>query len=225
MATFKDRLNEAMMLRDIKPSELAKLSGVNEGAISQYRKGSYKAGQRSLEKIAAVLRVSIPWLMGADVPMEEDVPEAQIKHKLHLTHITEDMPNNVTPITTDRIPLVGRIACGEPILAEEHIEDHVDLPRHIKADFALECSGDSMIGAGIRDGDIVYIRKQPTVENGEIAAVVIDGEEATLKRFYRSGNKVMLSAENPAYDPFVYVGEEINTIRIVGRAVGFTHKL
>lgn len=71
------RLNEAMMLRDIKPSELAKLSGVNEGAISQYRKGSYKAGQRSLEKIAAVLRVSMPWLMGADVPMEEDVPEAQ----------------------------------------------------------------------------------------------------------------------------------------------------
>ena len=103
--------------------------------------------------------------------------------------------------------------------------NYIDLPGHIKADYALFRKGDSMINAGINDGDIVYIRTQETVENGQIAAVLVDerNTEATLKRFYFSGNTVMLNAENPAYDPLVYVGEEIANVHVIGLAVAFTH--
>lgn len=120
-----------------------------------------------------------------------------------------------------KIPLVGTIACGDPILAEENIEDYVEIPKHIKADFALTCKGDSMINARIFSGDIVYIRQQETVENGEIAAVLID-EEATLKRVRLFPDRIILEPENPMYDPFVYRGDEMNNVRILGKAVAFT---
>ncbi len=129
------------------------------------------------------------------------------------------------PAPMGRAPLLGRIACGEPILAEENIEDYVDLPKHITADFALECRGDSMIGAGIQDGDVVYIRQQPEVENGQIAAVLVGDEEATLKRFYFDGQAIQLVAENPKFAPMVFTGEDINKVRVIGRAVAFTHSL
>lgn len=139
---------------------------------------------------------------------------------------SDDLPSNLTPLAPmDQIPLVGDIACGTPILAEENITDYVDLPGHIRADFALTCRGDSMIGAGIQDGDIVYIRHQETVENGQIAAVLVGSEEATLKRFYRSNNAVTLNAENPSYAPMVFVGEEAAQIRILGLAIAFTHPI
>ena len=116
------------------------------------------------------------------------------------------------------IPLVGSIACGTPILAEQNIEARIGVPALWRADFALTCHGNSM-AAMIQDGDIVCIRKQPEVENGEIAAVRI-GEEATLKRFYRQGDTVMLQAENPAFSPLVYTRDQLNEITIEGRVVG-----
>ena len=127
--------------------------------------------------------------------------------------------------TSRRVPLIGTIACGTPILAGENVEREVLLPENVSADFCLRCKGDSMINARIYDGDIVFIRKQPSVENGEIAAVLIDDmadvAEATLKRVYVYENKIILSAENTNYEPFVYVGEEMNNVRIVGKAVAF----
>lgn len=116
------------------------------------------------------------------------------------------------------VPLVGRIACGTPILAEQNIEARIGVPALWRADFALTCHGNSM-AAMIQDGDIVCIRKQPEVENGEIAAVRI-GEEAALKRFYRQGDTVMLQAENPAFSPLVYTRDQLNEITIEGRVVG-----
>lgn len=133
--------------------------------------------------------------------------------------------SNIFPLPRmTKIPLVGQIACGTPILAEENIINYIDMPESMKADFALLCKGDSMIGAGINDGDVVYIHKQCTVENGQIAVVVID-EEATLKRFYHNGDMVQLVAENPTFPPMVFVGEEINQLRIAGRAIAYTHVL
>ena len=185
--------------------------------------------QAALAEILHVAASSVSgWCCGAKMPRMDKIEQIALHFGVPRSRLIEENrfpSSNAQPIDLDRVPLVGRIACGQPILAEEHIEDYVDMPRHINADFALECHGDSMTGAGIQDGDIVYIRKQPTVENGQIAAVVIDGDEATLKRFYRDENKVILSAENPAYAPFIYVDDEINSIRIVGRAVGFTHRL
>lgn len=110
------------------------------------------------------------------------------------------------------------------ILAQENIECEIDIPEDIKADFALRCSGNSMVDARILDGDIVYIHQQPTVNNGEIAAVLI-GEEATLKKVYISDNTVTLVACNTAYQPLVYTNEQLNEIRILGKAVGFTSKI
>ena len=133
-----------------------------------------------------------------------------------------DLSSNIIPLPSMRkIPLIGTIACGAPILAEEHIEDLVDTPAHIHADFALTCKGDSMINARIFDGDIVYIRQQDTVESGQIAAVLIDNE-ATLKRVRLFEDHISLEPENPQYRPLIYWGEEMNTIRILGKAVAFT---
>lgn len=132
------------------------------------------------------------------------------------------LPRNIIPLPEmQRIPLLGSIACGAPILADEHIEDYVDIPRNIHADFALTCKGDSMINARIFDGDIVYIRQQPSVDNGEIAAVLIDGD-ATLKRVRLFDDHISLEPENPMYKPLVYWGDEMNTVHILGKAVAFT---
>ena len=132
------------------------------------------------------------------------------------------LPSNIIPLPAMRkIPLVGSIACGTPILAEENLDGAVEAPDHVHADFALRCKGDSMINARIFDGDIVYIRQQETVEHGEIAAVLV-GDEATLKRVYMYDDCISLEAENPRYKPMVYRGEEMNNIRILGKAVAFT---
>ena len=109
--------------------------------------------------------------------------------------------------------------CG--VIDPENIEEYISVPKHIKADFALICKGDSMINARIFDGDVVYIRQQDTVENGEIAAVLIDNE-ATLKRVRLFDDHISLEPENPMYKPFVYWNEEMNSVRILGKAVAFT---
>lgn len=130
-------------------------------------------------------------------------------------------PDNIIPLPKmKKIPLLGTIACGEPILAAENIEALINADENLNADFALRCKGDSMINARIFDGDIVYIREQPDVEDGEIAAVLI-GEEATLKRVYKYPSKVVLRPENPLYDDMIYSKEEMNEVRILGKAVAF----
>lgn len=127
----------------------------------------------------------------------------------------------IEPLPSFRsVPLVGTIACGTPTLAEENIESFIRMSENINADFALRCRGSSMINARIFDGDIVFIRQQPDVENGEIAAVLIEGE-ATLKRIYKYKNRLELRAENPTFAPLNYEGEELNTVRILGKAVAF----
>ena len=135
---------------------------------------------------------------------------------------TAALPGNVLPIpATRKIPLLGTIACGEPITAVENVDQYIDVAENIHCTFALRCKGDSMIDARIMDGDVVYIREQPQVENGEIAAVLID-DEATLKRVYLSDGVVQLVACNAKYSPLVYTGAQLETLRILGKAVAFT---
>lgn len=119
-----------------------------------------------------------------------------------------------------KVPLLGRIACGQPILAEENFEGYINVPDGVEADFTLQCQGDSMINARIFDGDMVFIRQQPDVDNGEIAAVLIE-REATLKRVYKQDGKLTLMPENSSYPPMVYTGIELNQIHIIGKAVAF----
>ena len=136
---------------------------------------------------------------------------------------TISLPSNIIPIPEMKmIPLIGNIACGQPILAVENPEDMIQAPADLHADFALRCKGDSMINARIFDGDLVYIHQQPTVENGQIAAVRI-GEEATLKKVYyaQGSGRITLRACNPLYPDQVYEGEDLNDVDILGLAVSF----
>ena len=127
------------------------------------------------------------------------------------------------PAPHGQIPILGKVAAGMPILAVEQAEGYLPYEKAgaYGERFALEIQGDSMINARIFDGDIVYIRQQDTVENGEIAAVLIDNE-ATLKRVRLFDDHIALEPENPMYKPLVYWHEEMNTVRILGKAVAFT---
>ncbi|MGE4276885.1 MAG: LexA family protein, partial [Lawsonibacter sp.] len=115
------------------------------------------------------------------------------------------------------IPRIGRIACGTPLFAEQNIQEYVLLPEGVKADFVLDCVGDSIIDASIDDGDTVFIREQPEVENGEIAAVLI-GDKATLKRVYHNGTILTLMPANHNYAPYSYTADELECVRIIGKA-------
>lgn len=172
--------------------------------IHYYLSGESVPGQDKLSVLGLGLNVSEAWLMGFDVPMERGTVE-QFKK-----------------VSTQRVPMLGEIACGKPIIAEETFECYVEAGANIKCDFCLRAKGDSMINARIFDGDIVFIRQQSIVNNGEIAAVIIE-DEATLKRVYlnQAEGKLVLQAENPTYEPLVYVGEELDHIRILGKAVAF----
>lgn len=207
MAELGKSLAKLRKKAGLSQQELADKIGLTRSAIGMYETGRREPDLDALKKMADFFWVDLDTLTG----YAED----------------RALPANMSQLgDLDQVPVVGRIACGLPILAQENIEAYVDLPRHIQADFALECKGDSMIGAGIRSGDVVYIHAQPEVENGQIAAVLIDEEEATLKRFYFDGRTAQLLAENTAYPPMVFVGAEIGKhVRIVGRAVAYTHSL
>lgn len=182
--------------------------GVARSTIQRYEKGTIeKLKLPVIEAIANVLQVDPAWLVGkSDDPKIAD----------------EVSPDNILPFPAMKsVPLIGTIACGEPILAAENIECEVDMPEHVKADFALRCKGDSMINARIYDGDIVYIRQQPTVDDGQIAAVLVD-DEATLKRVHLYPDHVVLEPENPQYRPLSFWESDMEHVRILGKAVAFT---
>ena len=141
-----------------------------------------------------------------------------------LSELYEKYPN-IKPIQKVKIPMLGNIACGEPVFADEGHETYIETDGHINADFCLTCSGDSMIPK-IENGDIVFIRRQPEVDNGQIAAVLIE-DESTLKRVYydKPNNILRLIAENPSYSPLIYTGEQLDRIRILGRAVSLYRRV
>lgn len=186
-------------------AQIADRMDVTEATVQRWESGNIKSVRHEkIAKLAEILQISPASLMG----WEES-----------------SAPDNIIPVPEmRRIPLIGTIACGQPILADEHIEAYVDVPRNIKADYALTCKGDSMINARIFPGDIVYIRQQEQVENGEIAAVLIDNE-ATLKRVRLYDDHIVLEPENPQYRPLSYWGEEMNHLRILGKAVAFTSSI
>ena len=214
MDVFKNRLKEAMQLRGIRASELSLRTGLSKARISQYVNGKFIPKSDAILLIAEVLGVSELWLMGKTANMNPTTPE------------TIPCPENVSPLRLRRFPVLGEIACGLPVLAVEDTDGGYVTAADTHADFCLTAKGDSMIGARIFDGDEVFIQRTDVVENGEIAAVVVEGE-ATLKRvyYYPAEEKLVLAAENPAYPPLVFTGPELETIYILGRAVAFQSKL
>ena len=199
------RLKESIEKSGLSYVELEKRTGIAKSSIQRYASGTTKKVPiDAIQAIARAVGVSDKYIMGwSDNITEEKKP----------------LPKNLIPLKKIRfVPILGQIACGEPILAEQNYEGSVMVPENVNATFALRCKGDSMIDVNIQDGDIVFVQATPEVENGEIAAVVI-GDEATLKKVYYQDDTVTLLPANSAYEPLVYKKEEINDIRICGKAV------
>ena len=205
MNTIGERIKLAREKIGMSQVDMADKIGVSKQNLYKYERGLVtNIPSDKIELIGKLTGVSPAYLMGWDATE------------------TEPLPPNCFPIEKKKFPLLGNIACGEPIFADEDFEGYVEAGADIDADFCLRASGDSMIGARIHDGDIVFIKQQPTVDNGQIAAVLIENE-ATLKRFYydQASDTVQLMAENPSYAPIVKMKSDLNDIRILGRAIAF----
>lgn len=198
----KDILSSRRLELKLTMKEVADRVGVSEGTISRWESGEIANMRRDkIMLLAQALQLSPGVIMGWE-DHDSPVPPAY---------------PNIHPVAVKSFPLFDGIAAGEPILMPDGIDAYVDADEPIRADFALKVHGDSMEPL-IQDGSIVFVRSQPTVETGQIAVVAIDSD-ATLKRFYRSGDTITLVAENPRYPPMVFTAESGKEIRILGRAV------
>ena len=216
--TFAQRLRELLDHYNIRQADLAARTGISKSSLSHYLKGDWEGKQDVIYKISSAYGVSSAWLMGVDCPM---YPDNAPKNDIDLFAIPGILP---VPKMV-RKPLIGTIACGTPILAEQNVDKYISVPEDIRCDFVLRCEGDSMIGAHIMPGASVYIREQQDVENGDIAAVIVDDERATLKKVYKTDSAITLLAENPAYPPIIITGERLNHVRILGSVVAWTNYL
>ncbi len=187
-----ERIKERREQKGLTLEEVGEYVGVTKSTVRKWETGDIENMKRDkIAKLAEALSVSPLYIMG-----------------MIDTYSMKDTIGNP-------IPLLGTIAAGSPILAEQNIEDYFNLDKKIKADFCLRIKGDSMINVNILDGDIVFIKQQENLDNGEIGAVLVE-DAATLKRFYRMNGEVYLQAENPAYKPMVVSKGEV---RILGKMV------
>ena len=183
--------------------ELAKEIGVSRQTVHRYENGTIENIPRGkVERMATLFGTTASVLMG----FEDSV----------------FLLDGIKPLGRRRIPVLGEIACGAPVYADEKIESYAIEGDGVAADFCLRARGDSMTGARIYDGDLVFVRACSSVDNGEIGVVVIE-DEATLKRvyYYPEKEKLVLLPENAAYEPLVYIGTELEHIKVIGKAVAF----
>lgn len=223
--TLGDLIKEYRSDHKLSMDEFAQRSGLSKAYVSILERNiNPSTGKPAVPSLETIKGVSSA--MGIDVndlvsALDSDQIISLMPSKADTS--LDNIPPGFIPLPkTYKVPLVGHIACGTPITAEENLEGYVDVPVDRQVDFALLCEGDSMVDAGIKNGDAVYIRKQPTVENGQIAAVRINGE-ATLKRVYINGNTMVLQPANASYPPLTYSLSDLEDVAIEGFAVGFTH--
>ncbi len=214
MATFSERLKSLRHEKGWSQQRLADELKLSKSSVNMYERGEREPGFETMEAIADLFNVDMNYLYGrTDVKIADPI----------ILDKKPTIPPGFMPLPKmKKVPLIGAIACGDPITAIQNREGDVNAPVDMRCDFALKCQGESMIGAGIHDGDVVYIRVQPEVENGEIAAVRI-GEEATLKRVYLHSDYIELRPENPAFESIIRRREDMNDVQIEGKAVGWMH--
>ena len=211
--TLGDVIAEYRRTHGLSMAKFAEMSGISKGYISMLERNKTSRGEEPSPTIDVYRNVASA--IGIDFDALIRMVDGQIT-------LEAGLPSNILPRPGFvKKPRLGTIACGKPILAVEEAEEFDEVPDWVECDFTLRCKGDSMINARIYDGDTVYIRSQPEVENGEIAAVRVD-DEATLKRVMLYPDKIVLEAANPMYEPLVYRGEEMNDVQIMGKAIAFT---
>lgn len=212
--TFSNRLNTAMRIRNIKPIELSEKTGIDKSKISSYMSGRYKAKQDGVYLLAQALSVNEAWLMGLDVPMER-TPDYLLK-KIGAIPLSE--------IDITKIPILGTVKAGYDYLAQENIIDYITFNvdgTDIENYYALNVVGDSMTPL-FDNGDTVIVHKQDDFKNGDNCVVLINGNEATIKKVYKGTNGIELKAVNPYYPPRIFTKEEINKLPV--KVIGVVEK-
>ena len=213
VSTFAKRLRLGLDMTGLTQAALSEMSRISKSSISRDLKGDWEGKQDAVYALAKALDVSEAWLMGYAVTASRSAATGPVS-----------VPEGFAPLPElVRLPRVGRIACGGPITAEENLDGYDNVPASWHGDFTLVCSGASMLPR-IQDGDVVVIRKQPEVENGEIAAVR-GGSEATLKHVYLYPGYIELRPENPAFESIIKIGDAMNEVVIEGKAVGLCRRL
>lgn len=199
-SVFSKRLKKLRAQEGLSQAKLAEIIGVSQQAVGNWETEKNSPDHEVLMKLTEHFKCSMDYLLGkSDLPLSNEVPVSA---------------------AVNRYPIIGTVKCGPDGLAYEYLDGFVSTPEEYGGDIrGFKCRGDSMTGIGINDGDIVIVRIQPDVENGELAVVVINGDEGTLKRVRKQENAIVLEAANPAYPPRVFVGEQMNTVHIVGRVM------
>ncbi|WP_312072044.1 helix-turn-helix domain-containing protein [Anaerotignum propionicum] len=202
-------------LRDTKgckDSDVAKATDITKSTFSDWKSGRSEPKKDKLEKIADFFEVSIDYLMTGKEP----------SYKL---------PEGAIPVDGSmfvKIPIIGSVRCGEPMFADSNIEDYeytyIETLRGGGDFFYLRAKGDSMINAGISEGDLLLIRAQSDVDSGDIAIININGDEETLKRVIKKDKAIILQPENPAYETKIFIGKELEEIHIQGRLMSVVKK-
>ncbi len=229
------KIKEKRISLRLSQEDVAKAIGATKQAVYKYENGIVtNIPTDKIAKMASLFGTSPAYLMGWDGayqcpddenPFELELRDAFSKYDVSAQRVIASNLSNlarmgIRPISTKKLPMLGNVACGEPIFADESRESFVDVGNNIDADFCLTAKGDSMINARIFDGDILFVKSQDIVDDGEIAVVLIE-DEATVKRvFYDRENDILtLVPENPTYKPMRYSGEQLDHIRILGKVV------
>lgn len=222
--TLGDMIYEYRTTHKISMDEFAARSGMSKGYVSMLEKNMNPATKRPITPSISIIQKAAKG-MGTSFEAVFNQLNPDMEITLDDEPATPDYSNikNIIPVpkVVKHIPLYDGIACGDPRYADSTPVDTIGIPDWINADFAIRCHGDSMVNARIHDGDIVYIRQQPDVDDGQIAAVLID-DDATLKRVYHKPYGVLLMPANDDYEPIVYTAEDCVNIKIMGRAVAVT---
>jgi repressor LexA len=193
-----DKIKQRRLELGLTLEDVGKVVGVAKSTVNKWESGDIENMRKDkIELLAKALRVHPLWIM-------------EIEDK--------------TYYGTKKVPVLGAVAAGEPIFAQESYDVYIEIDNKIPVDFCLKVKGDSMVDARILDGDMVFVKKQPTVENGEITVVLID-DDVTLKRFYKNNGGIILKPENSKYQPKYYTEKDFKNIRILGKAMFFQSKL
>ena len=215
--TIGKRIRQLREQQGYSQTYFAKKLNVSKQTLYKYENGIItNIPSDKVEKIAEYCGVTPSYIMG----WEDDATPAPVYSKRALPEIPPY--DGIFPIAVKRLPVLGYVSCGNPIFMNEEREVYVEVGTNINAHFILIARGDSMINARIHEGDLVFIQSTPQVENGQIAVVAI-GDEATLKRFYYypETQQICLQSENPAYAPMIFTGQQLEDIRVLGRAIAF----
>lgn len=210
--TFSKRLNRLMADREIRPAELARLTGISRALISRYIRGMFVPKQDNTHKIAIALNVDPGYLMtGVKQKTAEEVEKAE--------RLKKSLPAGAFVPAYQSVPMLGYAAAGSPLEDINQDTAYVNIAGKYDVDFCITVRGDSMTGLGINNGDIIFVKAMPEVANGQVAVVEINNEKVCLKRFYKAAGVVTLVSENPKYAPIVLTPDNCENVRILGRAV------